>query len=484
MPLAPHPLLQATSVVKSQPAVASSATKTAETGKEGTSSFARVFAKHAQPKTVASHDSSTKSARDKSGAGGSKQALNDKSAASTSTVADSGKSLPADKVSKKADDSADGKTTDPALTDVAPVDPALDPAALQALVAQPPVEPVVPVAPTVAPPVEVPAAVAAAVAMLQPAVPAPVPDKGFDPAADPLAGLPAVQMALEQSARASMPAPAPASASTTASTTASASASASATATSTSAPTAAKASPAQGDVDPLQAAANNLAVITDQPPTDGASTEGGDKAFKGLIEDGLKDVKASAADTRIDDFANRLAALSQAVQPKEAAALPMTPSVAQPLAMHQSGWSDAVVDRVMYMSSQNLKSADIQLEPAELGRLDIRVNMAPDQQTQVTFMSAHAGVREALEGQMSKLRDSFTEQGLGQVNVNVSDQSGGWQGQGQNQQQQANQGQRSGGVAGVGSDRVDGVDDSAVHEVAQASQSMTVIGSSQVDYYA
>lgn len=478
MPLAPHPLLQATSVVKSQPAVASSATKPAETGKEGTSSFARVFAKHAQPKTVASHDSRTKTARDKAGAGGSKQALNDKSAASTSAVADSGKSLPADKVSQKTnDDDADSKTTDPTLTDVAPVDPTLDPAALQALVAQPPVEPVVPVAPTVAPPVEVPAAVAAAVAMLQPAVPAPVADKGFDPAADPLAGLPAVQMALEQSARASTPAPAPAPAL----------ASASASATSTSAPTAAKASPAQGDVDPLQAAANNLAVITDQPPTDGANTEGGDKAFKGLIEDGLKDVKTSAADTRIDDFANRLAALSQAVQPKEAVALPVTQSaaqsVAQPLAMHQSGWSDAVVDRVMYMSSQNLKSADIQLEPAELGRLDIRVNMAPDQQTQITFMSAHAGVREALEGQMSKLRDSFTQQGLGQVNVNVSDQSGGWQGQGQNQQQ-ANQGQRSGGVAGVGSDRVDGLDDSAVHEVAQASQSMTVIGSSQVDYYA
>lgn len=474
MPLATHPLLQATSVVKSQPAVASNATKPAETGKEDTSSFARVFARHAQPKTVASHDNRTKSVHDKPEAGSGKQAVSDKSAASTSAVADSGKSLPADKVSQKtnddnadgkADDKANDKAIDPALTDVAPVDPTLDPAAVQALVAQPPVEPVMPVAPVVAPPVDVPVSVTAAVAALQPAVP--VQDKGFDPAADPLAGLPAVQMALEQSAKASTSAPVPASA----------------PATSTS--TAAKTSSVQGDVDPLQAAANNLAVITDQPPTDGASTESGDKAFKGLIEDGLKDVKSSAADTRIDDFANRLAALSQAVEPKVAAALPMTQSLTQPLAMHQSGWSEAVVDRVMYMSSQNLKSADIQLEPAELGRLDIRVNMAPDQQTQVTFMSAHAGVREALEGQMSKLRDSFTQQGLGQVDVSVADQSRGWQGQGQGQnQQQANQGQRSGGVAGVGSDRVDGLDDSAVHEVTQASQPMKVIGSSKVDYYA
>ncbi len=68
--------------------------------------------------------------------------------------------------------------------------------------------------------------------------------------------------------------------------------------------------------------------------------------------------------------------------------------------MHQSGWTEEVVNRVMYLSSANLKAADIQLQPAELGRLDIRVNMVPDQQTQVTFMSAHPGVREALDGQM------------------------------------------------------------------------------------
>ena len=464
MPLATHPLLQATAVAKSQSAVASSAAKPAETGKEDTSSFARVFARHAQPKPVVSNDTRAKAVHDKPDAGNSKQTVNDKPAASTSVVADSGKSLPADNVSEKADDAgkdASGdKTPDPALSDVAPVDPTLDPAALQALVVQPAAEPVVLVAPAVEPPVEVPVAVTAAVATLQPAVP--VADTGFDPATDPLAGLPAVQMALEQSARASGSAPV--------------------AATSTSAQAAAKTSPAQANADPFQVIANNLTVLADQPSTDGAGTEGGDKAFKGLIEDGLSDVKASASDTRIDDFANRLAALSQAVQPRAAAASPLP--LNQPLAMHQSGWSEGIVDRVMYLSSQNLKSADIQLEPAELGRLNIRVNMAPDQQTQVTFMSAHVGVREALEAQMPKLRDSFTQQGLGQVEVNVSDQSRGWNGQGQDQQQ-ASQGQRSGGVRNGGSDPVNGLDDGSIHDVAQAvSQPMQVIGSSEVDYYA
>jgi flagellar hook-length control protein FliK len=148
--------------------------------------------------------------------------------------------------------------------------------------------------------------------------------------------------------------------------------------------------------------------------------------------------------------------------------------------MHQSGWTEEVVNRVMYLSSANLKAADIQLQPAELGRLDIRVNMVPDQQTQVTFMSAHVGVREALDSQMHRLRDMFAQQGMGQVDVNVSDQSRGWQGQGQ---QQAQQGQGSSATASGGS--LGSADEELPVSVAEAAANTTsVIGSSAVDYYA
>nr|WP_246533323.1 flagellar hook-length control protein FliK [Pseudomonas lalucatii] len=84
----------------------------------------------------------------------------------------------------------------------------------------------------------------------------------------------------------------------------------------------------------------------------------------------------------------------------------------------------------MWLSSQNLKSAEIQLDPAELGRLEVRINMSQEQ-TQVTFASPNAGVREALEGQMHRLRELFSQQGMNLLDVNVSDQSlsRGWQGQ-------------------------------------------------------
>src|SRR5690606_29135511 len=110
----------------------------------------------------------------------------------------------------------------------------------------------------------------------------------------------------------------------------------------------------------------------------------------------------------------------------------------QPLPMQQGVLSEAVVDRVMWMSSQNLKSAEIQLDPAELGRLEVRIQMSQDQ-TQVTFASPHANVRDALEGQLHRLRELFAQQGMDLLDVNVSDQSlaRGQQEQGGDGRQQA-----------------------------------------------
>lgn len=111
-------------------------------------------------------------------------------------------------------------------------------------------------------------------------------------------------------------------------------------------------------------------------------------------------------------------AMQQAAAQREAAAAAQQ----QPLALRQPGLSEAVVERVMWLSSQNLRSAEIQLDPAELGRLEIRISLNQEQ-AQVSFVSPHASVREALEGQMHRLREMFAQQGLDQLDVNVSDQS-------------------------------------------------------------
>ena len=459
MPVTPNSLLQAAAQAKTQ-AAANSTAPTAESGDKA-SSFAQVYARQAENKPVAAADGSPKPARETApDTAGKKDIAGDKSAAPEPTVADSGKTLPADKPAQGNDKVASDNASDATQTlaaDTVPVDPALDPAMMQAVqpVVTAPVSTTPPVAETVQPSAEAPVATA----VTAPATPtttataaAATTNSDFDPEADPLDALPAVRMAMEQSGHVS----------------------ASSQAQPKAAPTSAQAQ-ADGEPTSAQSFAAGMASMLEVQADKDSTSQGGDKAFSGLIDDGLKDLKSASSDTRVDDFANRLAALTQAATPKTANALPVN----QPIAMHQSGWTDEVVNRVMYLSSANLKAADIQLQPAELGRLDIRVNMVPDQQTQVTFMSAHPAVREALDGQMHRLRDMFAQQGMGQVDVTVSDQSRGSQ-QGQDQ---AHQGQ-SGRTSASGG-RLDSVDDDIASSVAEVAATTTrVIGSSAVDYYA
>lgn len=460
MPVAPNSLLQAASVAKPQAPAANPPAAAAEPRDKGPG-FAQVFASQGSKPSAKADDNSAKPTRDKPAdasakpvAGNDKPvANNDKPAAGTPAVADSGKPLPADPPAKPADSASSDQTppADPALAQQPAADPTVAPVVDPALIVT--VTPVaVPVPVPV--PVETPAPAAAKDDKAQPLVTTPLAatdaaKPAFDPTADPLDALPAVRLAMEQGGHVSA-----------------------------SSQTPQKAAPTSQDQPTVaQNFATGLANMVDQQASKDSTDQGGDKAFGGLIEEGLKDLKGASSDTRVDDFANRLAALTQAATPKTANALP--PVTNAPLAMHQSGWTEEIVNRVMYLSSANLKSAEIQLQPAELGRLDIKVNMTADQQAQVTFMSGHAVVRDALESQSGRLREMFAQQGMGQVDVNVSDQSRGWQGQSQQQQNQAN------GVSGRGGRGDNGdVADHAEVAAAVAPVTSTVIGSSAVDYYA
>ncbi|CRM52565.1 flagellar hook-length control protein FliK [Pseudomonas sp. 44 R 15] len=430
MPVAPNSLLQAAPAAKPQAPAATPAVAAADPRDKGPG-FSQVFANQGAKPAL----------KTDSAPGKSVPATADKTpAASTPAVADSGNPLPAKP--SDADKAAKDTPADPSLAQQPPTDtPPVDPALIVAVTpgAVPPQTP----APAVAVADDTPQPVATAAAVVDKAKP-----PAFDPAADPLDAMPAVRLAMEQGGHVSAGSQANQ-----------------------------KAAPATVQDQPTAAQnfAAGLATMVDQQATKDSTHNGGDKAFGALIDDGLKDLKRADSDTRVDDFANRLAALTQAATPKTANALP--PVINAPLAMHQSGWTEEVVNRVMYLSSASLKSAEIQLQPAELGRLDIKVSMTPDQQAQVSFMSGHAVVREALESQSGRLREMFAQQGMGQVDVNVSDQS-----RGQEQQQQQNQarGVSSGGRRGDSADTGSHVD------VAEAVKPVTstVIGSSAVDYYA
>ncbi|PKG93822.1 flagellar hook-length control protein FliK [Pseudomonas sp. Choline-3u-10] len=197
-----------------------------------------------------------------------------------------------------------------------------------------------------------------------------------------------------------------------------------------------------------------------------------EEGFGELLEklDASKDSRPSASG---EAALNRLNPLTQALAQQNQTQQLQRPTMVpgQPVQMQQAGWSEAVVDRVMWLSSQNLKSAEIQLDPAELGRMEVRIDMTKDQ-TQVTFLSPHAAVRDALEGQMQRLRDMFAQQGM-TMDVNVSDQSRGWRGDGGGES-------RDRGAAGVST----AGDDEVVQGSMEISSARTGGDRGLVDYYA
>ena len=84
-------------------------------------------------------------------------------------------------------------------------------------------------------------------------------------------------------------------------------------------------------------------------------------------------------------------------------------------------WNDQVAKRISIMASESVQSARIQLDPPELGSLEIKVKVQHDQ-VSVAFGSNNQMVRDALENQTPRLRELLEQQGVNLADVNVSEQ--------------------------------------------------------------
>lgn len=102
-----------------------------------------------------------------------------------------------------------------------------------------------------------------------------------------------------------------------------------------------------------------------------------------------------------------------------------------------------ISERLVMMVKGDVQTARIQLDPPELGALEVKIKVQHEQMT-VTFNSGNAMVRDALEGQGNKLRDLLAQQGLTLSDMQVGSQTSGQQ---QSQQQTA---QGDGGSAQSG----------------------------------
>lgn len=85
-------------------------------------------------------------------------------------------------------------------------------------------------------------------------------------------------------------------------------------------------------------------------------------------------------------------------------------------------WGEALSQRISLMTARNQSEARIQLDPPELGRLMIQIQVNSEQAS-VSFTSPHALVRDALEANVPRLQEMLSEQGLDLLDVDISDQS-------------------------------------------------------------
>ncbi len=85
-------------------------------------------------------------------------------------------------------------------------------------------------------------------------------------------------------------------------------------------------------------------------------------------------------------------------------------------------WGQSFGEQVMMLVNQNVRSAEIRLNPANLGPIEVQIDITDDQ-VNVAFTSRHAVVREAMELALPRLREMLDENGLSLANTDISDQS-------------------------------------------------------------
>jgi flagellar hook-length control protein FliK len=85
-------------------------------------------------------------------------------------------------------------------------------------------------------------------------------------------------------------------------------------------------------------------------------------------------------------------------------------------------WGKELGQKVTWMVTQNAHSAELHLNPPNLGPLNVTLKVSGDQATAL-FTSPHAAVRDAVTQAMPQLRDMLANSGITLGNTTVNDQS-------------------------------------------------------------
>ena len=137
-------------------------------------------------------------------------------------------------------------------------------------------------------------------------------------------------------------------------------------------------------------------------------------------------VKSESAEAQVNatrSLATGLAAMDSSVRPQASALAAVAPAALN--RMQQAQWGQKLGERSLMMVQHGPRVAFIQLDPPELGALQLRVQIQAGDQVSVSITAPNAAVKDVLEQHMPRLREMFAEQGLNLSQSDVRDQSAG-----------------------------------------------------------
>ena len=125
---------------------------------------------------------------------------------------------------------------------------------------------------------------------------------------------------------------------------------------------------------------------------------------------------------------------ARAQEARESPLRQYTTSVQTPV-QEQGKWGEQVAGKIAWMAGRSIQAADIQLNPPDMGPIDVRVQVQ-NEQASITVHAQNNAVRDMLELNSNRLREMLQENGLDLAEFDVSgnaadDDRGGESEQGQ-----------------------------------------------------
>lgn len=170
---------------------------------------------------------------------------------------------------------------------------------------------------------------------------------------------------------------------------------------------------AQADA-PVEIAAGEIKLP--EAPANLAAAVLGSKVRADMSEPDLQ----LAEPTMPNTLTSEAAATRPAGQPAQpsAVAAPVRAEYHIPEPVAGSRWADALGQRALFMVEQQVKTAELHLNPPHLGPLEVKLALDGDKAS-LSFSSNQAAVREAVQQSLPRLQQVFADNGLAELNVQI-----------------------------------------------------------------